>query len=208
MRKRFWLIVLSFATFPLTGTLRADDIWDRRDPNLAYMFNDYRARRVGDVLTILIEESTGFDAQEKRELGKVTKTNMAASGNGSSSSLGTVLRSFGADFGLNSNSNRTMDGKANSTIDRKFTDRLSVVVVAILPNGNIVVEGVRQRMITREMRTLRVFGIVRPGDIGPANTVHSQYIANLRFFYEGRGPESSYTNQGWGGRIMNKLWPY
>ena len=207
MRKSSGLIAVLLAA-ALADNLRADSLWDRRDPNTAYMFNDYRARRVGDVLTILVEESTGSDSQEKREMGKQTAASLSTSGNGSSSALGQALRSFSYDFGLNSASNRTFDGKANSTIDRKFNDRLSVIVVAVLPNGNIVVEGVRQRMITREMRTLRVFGVLRPADIGPFNTVQSQYIANLRITYEGRGPESSYTNQGWGGRIMNKLWPY
>ena len=77
-----------------------------------------------------------------------------------------------------------------------------------MPNGNLIVEGYRQRMITREMRTLKVMGIVRPADIGPLNTVQSQYLANLHITYDGRGPESSYTNQGWGGRIFNKIWPF
>ncbi len=63
---------------------------------------------------------------------------------------------------------------------------MSFIVVDVLPNGNLVVEGCRQRLITREMRTLRLRGIVRPADIGPFNTVQSQYIANLYFTYEGR----------------------
>jgi flagellar L-ring protein precursor FlgH len=205
--RRYWrLLFLLLAAVP--PAVRADDIWDRRSPYVAYMFQDYRARKVGDVLTILVEELTGSDAQEKREMDKKTASGMAFDGNGSSSSLGQALRSFAYDLELNSASNRKFDGKANSTIDRKFTDRLSVIVVAVLPNGNLVVEGTRQRMITREMRTLRVFAIVRPADIGPYNTIPSQYLANLRMYYEGRGPESSYTNQGWGGRIINKLWPF
>ena len=207
MRRCPWLTVLLVAT-ATPVIVRADDIWDRRDPNMAYLFHDYRARRVGDVLTISVEESTGADSQEKREMDKKTAAGMAINGKGSSTALGQALRSFAYDLDLNSTSKRSFDGKANSTIDRKFTDRLSVVVVAVLPNGNLVVEGTRQRMITREMRTLRVFGILRPADIGPFNTVQSQYIANLRIFYEGRGPESSFTNQGFGGRIFNKLWPY
>jgi flagellar L-ring protein precursor FlgH len=202
-----WLMALLLLS-GLPGMVRADNIWDRRSPYVAYMFQDYRARRVGDILTIVIDETTGADAQEKREMDKNTAAGVSLDGNGSSSSLGQVLRNFAYDFELNTASNRKFDGKANSTIDRKFNDRLSVVVVAVLPNGNIVVEGTRQRMITREMRTLRIFAIVRPADIGAFNTVQSQYLANLRVYYEGRGPESSFTNQGWGGRIFNKLWPY
>jgi flagellar L-ring protein FlgH len=207
MRNNLCLIALLLTT-TLPDCTRADSLWDRRDPNSSHLFNDYRARKLGDVLTVVIEENTGSDAQEKREMDKKTKATSSNSGSGSTSALGNVLRSFGYDLDLNSSSQRSFDGKANTTINRNFNDRLSVVVTAVLPNGNLVVEGYRQRMIAREMRTLRVMGTVRPADIGPFNTIQSQFLANLHISYEGRGPESSYTNQGWGGRIWNKLWPH
>ena len=207
MQARYVLIAILLAAAIPDHTV-AQTLWDRRDPYSAYLFHDLRARNVGDVLTIVIDETTGSDAQEKREMDKKTSSTASASSKGSSSSLGTVLRSFAADFDFSTASERSFDGKANTTINRNFNDRLSVVVVAVMPNGNIVVEGYRQRMIARELRTLRVAGVVRPADIGPFNTVQSQYIANLQINYSGRGPESSYTNQGWGGRIFNKLWPF
>ncbi len=186
-----------------TGT-----IWDRRDPKMVHLFDDLRARHLGDVLTIVIDENTGMDAQEKRQMNKLTDTGLTANGSGSSSSLGKVLRSFAGDLTLGATSKRNFDSKANSTIDRKFTDKLTVTVIAVLPNGNLVVEGFRQRILTREVRTLHIMGLVRPADIGPFNTVQSQFVANLFVSYAGRGPESSYTNQGYGGRIFNKLWPF
>jgi flagellar L-ring protein precursor FlgH len=207
MRTKCWLLTLLILS-ALPGRMLAQSQWDRRDPNSAYLFHDFRARNVGDVLTIVIEEVTGSDSQEKREMDKKTKANASTSGKGSSSLLGTVLRSFAGDIDLNNSSQRSFDGKANSTINRNFNDKLSVLVIGVLPNGNLVVEGTRQRMIAREMRTLRVCGIVRPADIGPFNTVQSQFLANLNISYDGRGPESSFTNQNWGGRIFNKLWPH
>jgi flagellar L-ring protein precursor FlgH len=191
-----------------TGELGAQTLWDRRELNMSTLFHDYRARNIGDVLTVFIEETTGFDAQEKRELDKKTSSNMNFNGTGSSSGLAAVLSKFGYAIDLNSASARTFAGNNNSTIDRKFTDRMSFVVVDVMPNGNLIVEGYRQRMITREMRTLRLQGIVRPSDIGPYNTLLSQFLADLRITYEGKGPESSYTNHGWGGRAFNKLWPF
>jgi flagellar L-ring protein precursor FlgH len=196
------------SAFLLPDRLCADNLWDRRDPYNSHLFYDYRARRVGDILTISIDETTGSDAQEIRAMEKNTNADMSFGGKGSSTALGKVLRSFAFDLDLNSSSARKFDGKNNSTIDRKFTDRMSVMVVAVLPNGNIVFEGCRQRLITRELRTLRITGIVRPADINGDNVVQSQFIANLFVSYEGRGPESAYTNQGWGGRIVNKLWPF
>jgi flagellar L-ring protein precursor FlgH len=196
------------AAVPSALPAQTQTLWDRRDPSVAEMFNDMRARHVGDVLTVLIEETTGSDAQEKRLLDKKTNATSSTSGSGSTSSLGQVLRSFGFGLDLAATSQRTFDSTANSTIARTFTDRMSFVVIDVLPNGNLVVQGCRQRMITREMRTLRLTGVVRPADIGPSNVVQSYYIANLYISYEGRGPESTSTNQNWGGRIFNKLWPY
>ena len=193
----------------LAPNLNADSLWDRRDPNTAYLFNDLNARRLGDVLTILVEETTGSDSQEKREMAKATAANMAFSGNGSTSSLGQVLRSFADDFGLNSSSNRTFDGKANTTIDRKFTDRMSVIVVAVLPNGNIVIEGLppahdHPRNADPAPSRHRPSRRHRPVQ-HRAIAVHRRTFASPT---KGKGPESTYTNQGWGGRIFNKLWPF
>ena len=192
----------------LPTSLNAQTLWDRRDPNFAHLFQDYRARNVGDILTVVIDETTGSDAQEKREMEKKTAASLSASGKGSSSALGQLMRSFAGDLDIESASQRKFDGKANTTIQRNFTDKLSVLVIGVMPNGNLVIEGSRHRVIAREHRALRVRGIVRPADIGPFNTVQSQFVANLHVSYEGRGPETNFNNQGWGGRIFNVVWPH
>ena len=174
------------------------------------MFHDFRARNIGDVLTVVIEETTNFDTQEKSNKEKQTNatTNINAQGTTSGTAMATILKTFGFTFNTQAASDRQFNGTNTSSIDRKFTDRMSFIVVNVLPNGNLVVEGCRQRVIAREVRTMRLRGIVRPGDIGPYNTLQSQYIANLTFIYEGRGPESNYTNQNWGGRLFNVIWPF
>jgi flagellar L-ring protein precursor FlgH len=206
---RFLAFLVLSGSLPDT-LLAQSNLWDRRDINTATMFHDYRARRIGDILTIVIEETTGSDNQESRNMGKKTTAGTTASGTGSTSGgpLALVLQSFGYNVDLESTSQRTFNGTNATSIDRKFTDKMSFIVVDVLPNGNLIVQGSRQRMITRELRTLHVQGIVRPADIGPNNTVLSQFVADLRFAYEGKGPESRYTNQNYGGRLWNILWPY
>ena len=122
--------------------------------------------------------------------------------------MGQIIKGLGFGFDFSNASQRSFDSKANSSIARTFTDRMTFIVIDVLPNGNLVVQGTRQRMITREMRTLRLTGVVRPADIGANNIVQSYFIGNLYISYEGRGPESTSTNQNWGGRIFNKLWPF
>lgn len=187
---------------------RADSLWERRDPYFAYLFKDTRARRVGDVLTVVVREITLFDGKEDRKMNKDTRTsalfNIAGKGQGT---LGSA-KAFSGNVDGVATSQREFNGKADYKSDRTFSDRMSVVVMDVLPNGNLVIEGYRRRLVANEEKSLRITGIVRPQDIGPDNIVQSQYIANFQVMYSGRGAESSYTNNGWFGRVLNKVWPF
>lgn len=204
---RAWLLAL-VAAAGCPALVPAQTLWDRRDAAVSEMFHDYRARRVGDVLTVIIDETTELDAQEARSLAKATQTANTVTGDWNALTIGQLFKGLGFQVDLGNVSNRTFQGSANATIDRKFSDRMTFVVIDVMPNGNLVVEGVRQRLIARELRTLRLTGVVRPADISFNNVVQSQSIANLYFTYEGHGPESTATNQNWGGRIFNFLWPF
>lgn len=186
----------------------ADSMWLRRDPNLAYLFYDTRARRIGDVLTIAVRETTEFEGMERRQLEKDTKTAANWNFKGAFSQGKTLNHSFATSFNGEADSTRQLNGTANNMIDRRFTDQMAVLVVDVMPNGNLVIEGYRRRIVAREERTLLVRGIVRPQDIGPGNIIQSQYIANFSVSYVGRGQESAYQDNGWLGKIMNVLWPF
>ncbi|HWY86101.1 MAG TPA: flagellar basal body L-ring protein FlgH, partial [Gemmataceae bacterium] len=74
--RRKWCILILLLPVLEAAQLGAQTLWDRREPNMSTLFHDYRARNVGDVLTVFIEETTGFDAQEKREMDKKTSSDM------------------------------------------------------------------------------------------------------------------------------------
>jgi flagellar L-ring protein FlgH len=183
---------------------RADSIWERRDPRYAYLFQDNRARNIGDTVTIVIAENTANNEQDQRTLSKTTSATAAlafgaaagGSGGGTASPIFT------------SSSSRQFNGNSQFSMNRTFTDQLNAVVVDIMPNGNLVVEGYRSRVVAGEERVLRVTGIVRQADIGTANLVASNQVANFRISYLGRGPATRFTNQNYAGRIFNRLWPF
>jgi flagellar L-ring protein precursor FlgH len=106
------------------------------------------------------------------------------------------------------NLNRSFQGSSAYNIAQTFTDTVTCTVVAVQPNGNLVIEGYRQRVVTREVRTLRLCGVIRPLDIAFDNTIPSTFVGNLQLQYLGRGVETNYTNQGWLGRIFNRVWPF
>jgi len=185
----------------------ADSLWDRRNPYFANMTWDTRARRVGDVVTIVLNETTNFQGQETRTLKKntITSANTALSGTATG---GAKTRSFSAAFSGNGNSDRELNGTSNYQSNRNLVDNMAVQVIKVLPNNNLVIEGFRTRVVSGEERTIRVSGIIRPNDVGANDSVQSQYIANFTVEYFGKGQETSYMNNGWLGRAMNKLWPF
>ncbi len=207
MKYRFIVLGILLLAVMATGA-GADSMWLRRDPNVAYLFYDTRARRVGDVLTISVRETTAFEGMERRQLEKDTKTNAIWNFAGAFSQGKSLNHKFATSFNGEVDTTRQLNGTANNTIDRRFTDQMAVLVVDVLPNGNLVIEGFRRRIVAKEERTLHVRGIVRPQDIGPGNVIQSQYIANFAVSYEGRGQESAYQDNGWLGKIMNVLWPF
>jgi flagellar L-ring protein FlgH len=202
---RLLLVVAACVTLSPPG--RADSIWSRRAQRYGYLFDDNRARNVGDILTIVIRETSNIGQREQRGLSKATDTSGTMTFDGSSETPG-VSRSGSLDVSAKNTSSRNFDGSAQFTSDRRFEDRMTVTVVDVLPNGNLVVEGRRTRMISGERRHLRITGVVRPSDLSPGNTVFSESVANFSVQYFGRGVDTSYTSQGYLGRILNWLWPY
>jgi flagellar L-ring protein precursor FlgH len=85
---------------------------------------------------------------------------------------------------------------------------LAVTVVDVLPNGNLVIEGYRSRVVSGEERVLRITGVVRPADVAVGNIVPSGAVANFRITYLGRGPATRTTKQGWLTRINSALRPF
>jgi flagellar L-ring protein FlgH len=185
----------------------ADSIWDRREPRSAYLFQDNRARNVGDIITISISESTAENEREQRQMDRRTRNNGALNYslnyNLGAGNDGTANARISND----TDNRRRFDGSAQTTNTRTFVDRLAVTVVDVMPNGNLVFEGQRSRVMAGEERILRVTGVVRPADIGASNTVQSQFIANFRVSYTGRGAQSEFSQQPWIGRVFNWLLP-
>ncbi len=211
---RRWVLAALGAAGMFPPAALADSIWDRRDPRYAYLFQDNQARQIGDILTVVISESTVSNDSDQRAMSRTSSTGGQISlfGFGSTSSNGGTPASGNAAHGFvfplpNSNISRTFNGNASLAVNRVFTDKMSVTVVDMMPNGNLVVEGYRSRVVAGEERVLRITGVVRQQDVGLGNTVGSGSVANFRISYLGRGPESRFVNQSLLGRAVNLVWP-
>ncbi|MCA9061451.1 MAG: flagellar basal body L-ring protein FlgH [Planctomycetaceae bacterium] len=185
----------------------ADSLWQRRNPQRANLFQDSRARRVGDLLTLVISESSEVQNKEDKSMSKQSGAGATFDFDASTDgAFGSGAASAGLD--ASKSSNRSFDGEASYSDTREFTDQITVTVVDVLPNGNLLISGQRGLTIAGEKRTLVVSGMVRPIDIGPDNRINSRYVADLRTVYEGQGPSRKFVRQGWVGRAFNRIWPF
>ncbi len=198
-------VVLTWMLLAMLGTSPADaqSIWKHRRPGQVNLIGDTAARRVGDLLTILVSESTDVDNTDQRSLDKQSSDQFRFSFNSTGNEGGST-----GTYTASNSSDRDFDGNSQFTVEREFTDRITAHVVDVLPNGHLVIAGRRRQVVAGEVRTLLVSGTVREADITPNNTVESQFVGNFKVCYEGDGPETHFSNQGWGSRIINRLWPW
>ena len=188
----------------LGSALQAGSIWAKRGATVATPYTDDVARRIGDVLTIKITEGSKVDNKAKRDLQKQTTQSSDFDGQ---LGIGHILPRM-PGFTMDAQSDNSLKSKADFKDERSFTDQVTVVVVDILPNGNLVVTGTRDRDIAGDIQTIEVSGIVRPSDIAYDNTVKSQQVANFRIVTKNSGVSAPYTKPGWLGQIVNIIWPW
>jgi len=185
----------------------ADSLWQNREPRRANLVQDSRARYIGDLITIIISQSTEVDNREDKGLRKTTGASARFDLNTSTGGdLGTS-DATGA-FDASNESERSFSGQASYRNSREFMDRITVRVVGIDEVGNMMIEGSRGTHISGEHRVLKISGSVRKVDIGPDNTLNSLYISDIHLVYEDGGTEGKFTRQGWLSRKMNKIWPF
>ena len=195
------ILFLVFLVFFSTNCLQAGSIWAKRDKNMKDLYADDVARHIGDVLTIKVTENSTVDNKAKRDLKK--ETDRSTSFNGEIGNFADI-----GDFGMSASSGNELTGKADYKDERKFTDNITVVVVDILPNKNLVVTGNRRRDIAGDIQTIEVSGIVRPSDIAFDNSVRSERVADFRLVTKNKGVADPYTRPGWLGAIFNLIWPF
>jgi len=203
-RVRLTINVLVLLALVSTAACNAGSIWAKRDKNMRLPYTDDVARRIGDVLTVRITEDSKIDNKAKRDLSKETDRSTSFDGE---LNIDHILPSM-PGFTMSASSSNELKSKADFKDERSFTDKVTVVVVDILPNGNLVVMGTRHRDIGGDIQIIEVSGIVRPSDIAYDNTIRSEQIANFRIVSRNAGVSEPYNRQGWLGRFFDIIWPF
>lgn len=178
------------------------------------LFEDLKARRVGDTLTVVLQERTQASKDAKTETDKENLVDVAnptllgselkfdtpflPHGNGRSSGLGTSL-----------SSNQEFTGEGTSSQGNSLTGNITVTIAEVLSNGNLVVRGEKWLTLNQGDEYIQISGIVRPFDIKSDNTVLSGQVADARITYSGKGMVADSNKMGWLSRFFaSAIWPF
>lgn len=166
------------------------------------IYSDSKAHRVGDIISVILSENTQAQKNAKTELKKSADTTMNPI-----VGLGGVNATFKGDsiqFGIDQDSNFKGDSKANQS--NSLNGNISVHVLRVLPNGNLMIRGEKWLTLNNGDEYIRLTGIIRPQDITSANTIISSKVANARIQYSGTGSFSDVQEQGWLTKFFNSSW--
>ncbi len=170
------------------------------------LFHDRRARRVGDVITIILNEEISADNESEANTSK--ENDIAID---SPTLFGYTLPRGNATFTLDQElkSSQEFSGKGTRKQGNTMTGTITVTVANVLPNGNLVVRGQKWIGLNQDNEYIQIAGIVRPDDVSVENTVLSTQVADARIVYQGKGPVSSASKLGWLARFfLAPIWPY
>jgi flagellar L-ring protein precursor FlgH len=163
------------------------------------LFADLKARRVGDLLTIRLTESTNAS---KNAITKTTKTTTVA--NTGPTLFGKTITAAGVPiYTTTLNGADTFDGEGSSTQGNSLAGSLTVTVTEVQANGNLVVQGDKTLRLNQGDEFVHVAGVIRPADIATDNTVTSDKVADAHISYSGKGVISSSNRMGWLARFFN-----
>ena len=184
-------------TAPATGGIygnRQSDAWFGRGRNF----------QVGDIITVLLDESTQAARTSNTDLSREAKNTGLPTGlNTEIGKISPFLQ--GIDL---SSSGQTSKGKGVADQKATLKGSLAVTVVEVLANGNLMVRGEKKLGLAEGTEVIQVSGIIRPQDVGPNSTVQSLRLANAQIAYRGNGDVANAAKAGWGTSALHRFWPF
>jgi flagellar L-ring protein precursor FlgH len=164
------------------------------------LFEDNKAFRIGDVLSVTLMESTNASKSAETNTDKDDEVDINVS-----SIFGSSGPSINGNDILNSSidGEREFSGSGDSAQSNSLRGEISVTVVDVLPSGNLVVRGEKIIGLNQGSEFIRISGIIRPQDISTDNIVVSSKIANSRIFYGGGGVVAESNTRGWLSRFFD-----
>lgn len=176
------------------------------------LFADTKAKAVGDLITVVINETATSTQSATTDTSKKSETDLSwESFLGLPSNLGVQnFLGSGAQFDprVKAALSRSNKGAGNTSRQGNLTATVTAVITEVYPNGNFAIEGTRSVTVNREEQIMVLRGMVRPVDVDFDNTISSRLIANASISYSGEGVVADEQRVGWASRALSYIWPF
>ena len=196
------LTALVLGSFPAP----AQSLW--QDGNSRSMYSDKRAARVGDLITILVQENTTANKDNKTSTSKNASMDAAITAFLYSPAASGLLTKGGTLPALKYKSANSFDGGGTIANSEQIISQVTVRVIDVLPNQNMLIEGTRETSFGGEKQNVVLHGIVRPEDVSANNTVFSYNVADAKIQIVTKGSITDSQRKGWFTKIWDKLSPF
>jgi flagellar L-ring protein precursor FlgH len=173
---------------------------------------DFKARRRGDIITIVITETSSASKEAKTDTSRDSSMTAGVPNFMGLESHKRLMDLIGGSGNMSNlikaNAASTYAGAGSTSRQENLNATLTARVIDVLPNGNLRIEGRRNIKVNEEDQEIILEGTVRPRDIAQNNTVNSIYVADAKISYSGRGIISDRQKPGWLMNVIDKVWPF
>ena len=172
-------------------------------------FADHRARKVNDVVTIVVDESAKASKAAGTALSRQSSADMGISAFfGLEKSVASRNSNIDPAALVKADGKTAFDGNGKTTREETLNTTVTAVVKEILPSGNMLIEARRDVGVNEEKQVMVLHGVIRPEDVDGSNSVPSSRVAQARIEYYGEGVVSEKQNPGWMTKIIDHIWPF
>jgi flagellar L-ring protein precursor FlgH len=185
-----------------------DSLWTSSQQGEHGLIADRKAGRAGDILTITVQENATAQNSQQRKDSRTSALQDAVGQflfSAAASKMGTHNGELPA---INISGSSSFNGGGQVNNSQTATASAAVLVVDVLPNGNLVIEGVHMVTFAGETQYVVLHGLVRPDDIAPNNTILSANIADARIEFYNQGSLTDMQKRGWLSKLYEKLRPF
>lgn len=166
------------------------------------LYSDVKARRVGDIITVTLDESTNASKSAGNSSSKESSVNL----NPIIGLGGSPIRIGNETIQMGMDSSNDFSGDASASQSNSLSGYISVTVVEVLPNQNLIIRGEKWLTLNNGDEYIRLTGVIRPADVTPTNEIESTKIANARIQYSGTGTFARAQEKGWLTKFFSSTW--
>lgn len=181
-------------------------LFNERQAN--FLFDDNRARRVGDIVLVQVVEDTKATNKADTETDRSSSMNLGVQNLFGMSQVPVLGGTIGDTPLVQSSGTTNFAGEGETTRESTVTATIAARVVRVLPNGLLEVEGGRQTRVNEETQIIVLRGLIRSDDVSGSNTIKSTQMADAQIEYYGKGIIADKQRPGWISRILENIWPF